>query len=108
MANEPSGVGGRIDRRTVLRAGAAHAAAGPLLRAEHSAAQTKPKTVIDSQVHAYAANTPERPWARVPNWPAHVTGGDGQGRRRWRDLHFPLFNVPIRRQPCRKRAKGPS
>ena len=76
MANEPSGVDGRIDRRTVLRAGAALAAAGPLLRAEHSAAQTKPKTVIDSQVHAYAANTPERPWARVPNWPAHVTGDE--------------------------------
>jgi hypothetical protein len=76
MANKPSGVDGRIDRRTVLRAGAALAAAGPLLHAEHSAARTKPKTVIDSQVHAYAANTPERPWARVPNWPAHVTGDE--------------------------------
>jgi L-fuconolactonase len=76
MANEPGGVDGRIDRRTVLWAGAALAAAGPLLRAEHAAAQTKPKTVIDSQVHAYAANTPERPWARVPNWPAHVTGDE--------------------------------
>ena len=30
--------------------------------------------IIDSQVHAYEANTPERPWATVPNWPAHVTG----------------------------------
>src|SRR4029077_3198791 len=76
MANEPSGVDGRIDRRTALRAGAALAAAGPLLLAEHAAAQTKPKTVIDSQVHAYAANTPERPWSRVPNWPAHVTGDE--------------------------------
>src|SRR4026209_1978664 len=32
--------------------------------------------VIDSQVHAYEANTPQRPWARVPNWPAHVTGDE--------------------------------
>jgi predicted TIM-barrel fold metal-dependent hydrolase len=30
--------------------------------------------IIDSQVHAYAANTPQRPWRSVPNWPAHVTG----------------------------------
>src|SRR5512132_722685 len=30
-------------------------------------------TVIDSQVHAYEANTPKRPWATVPNRPAHVT-----------------------------------
>tara|TARA_Y100001934_G_scaffold148582_1_gene178209 strand:- start:7005 stop:7847 length:843 start_codon:yes stop_codon:yes gene_type:complete len=32
--------------------------------------------VIDSQVHAYAANTPERPWSEVPNWPPHVTGDE--------------------------------
>jgi L-fuconolactonase len=32
--------------------------------------------IIDSQVHAYEANTPERPWASVPNWPAHVTGDE--------------------------------
>ena len=32
--------------------------------------------IIDSQVHAYEANTPERPWPRVPNWPAHVTGDE--------------------------------
>jgi hypothetical protein len=25
---------------------------------------------------AYAANTPERPWHSVPNWPAHVTGDE--------------------------------
>ena len=30
--------------------------------------------VIDSQVHAYAANTPERPWDSVPNWPASASG----------------------------------
>jgi predicted TIM-barrel fold metal-dependent hydrolase len=30
--------------------------------------------IIDSQVHAYEANTPKRPWASVPNWPDHVTG----------------------------------
>ena len=33
-------------------------------------------TIIDSQVHAYEANTPQRPWYRVPNWPAHVTGDE--------------------------------
>ena len=30
--------------------------------------------IIDSQVHAYATNTPERPWDSVPNWPTHATG----------------------------------
>ena len=33
-------------------------------------------TIIDSQVHAYEANTPKRPWHHVPNWPAHVTGDE--------------------------------
>ena len=32
--------------------------------------------VIDSQVHAYQASTPERPWHSVPNWPDHVTGDE--------------------------------
>jgi predicted TIM-barrel fold metal-dependent hydrolase len=32
--------------------------------------------IIDSQVHAYEANTPERPWSSVPNWPEHVTGDE--------------------------------
>ncbi len=32
--------------------------------------------IIDAQVHAYEANTPTRPWASVPNWPAHVTGDE--------------------------------
>ena len=32
--------------------------------------------IIDSQVHVYAANTPERPWHSVPNWPDHVTGDE--------------------------------
>lgn len=32
--------------------------------------------IIDSQVHAYDANTPERPWHAVPNWPPHVTGDE--------------------------------
>src|SRR3954470_3065562 len=32
--------------------------------------------IIDSQVHAYEANTPARPWATVPNWPPHVTGDE--------------------------------
>lgn len=33
-------------------------------------------TIIDSQVHAYEANTPKRPWHSVPNWPGHVTGDE--------------------------------
>ena len=33
-------------------------------------------TIIDSQVHAYEANTPQRPWHSVPNWPDHVTGDE--------------------------------
>ena len=33
-------------------------------------------TIIDSQVHAYEANTPKRPWRNVPNWPPHVTGDE--------------------------------
>jgi L-fuconolactonase len=32
--------------------------------------------VIDSQVHVYEANTPQRPWHTVPNWPEHVTGDE--------------------------------
>lgn len=33
-------------------------------------------SIIDSQVHAYEPNTPQRPWHSVPNWPAHVTGDE--------------------------------
>jgi predicted TIM-barrel fold metal-dependent hydrolase len=32
--------------------------------------------IIDSQVHAYEANTAQRPWRTVPNWPPHVTGDE--------------------------------
>lgn len=32
--------------------------------------------VIDSQVHAYEANTGARPWLHVPKWPPHVTGDE--------------------------------
>jgi L-fuconolactonase len=33
--------------------------------------------IIDSQVHAYEANTPKRSWHTVPtNWPDHVTGDE--------------------------------
>jgi len=77
MANQSNGGDSLVNRRSVLRAGAALAAAGPaLLRGTHAEAQQRPKMVIDSQVHAYAANTPERPWFRVPNWPVHVTGDE--------------------------------
>src|SRR5258705_6267669 len=32
--------------------------------------------IIDSQVHAYEATPPKRPWHGVPNWPPHVTGDE--------------------------------
>jgi predicted TIM-barrel fold metal-dependent hydrolase len=32
--------------------------------------------IIDSQVHAYEANSPRRPWYSVPNWPPHATGDE--------------------------------
>ncbi len=32
--------------------------------------------IIDSQVHAYDANTPARPWHETPNWQPHVTGAE--------------------------------
>ena len=32
--------------------------------------------IIDSQVHAYEANTPKRPWKNVPNWPTSATGDE--------------------------------
>ena len=32
--------------------------------------------IIDSQVHAYEANTPKRPWHNVPNWPPSATGDE--------------------------------
>src|SRR6267378_8636396 len=82
MANQSTAEDRLIDRRTMLRAGAALAAAGPaLLRGAQAEAQPRPggaspKTIIDSQVHAYEANTPKRPWHTVPNWPAHVTGDE--------------------------------
>ena len=75
MANLSAAGSRLIDRRTVLQVAAALAAAGPaLMREGHAAA--RPPVVIDAQVHAYAANTPERPWHSVPNWPAHVTGDE--------------------------------
>src|SRR3984893_2842863 len=82
MANQSTDGDRVIDRRTALRAGAALAAAGPaLLRGAQAETQPRSRTaspmaVIDSQVHAYEANTTKRPWYRVPNWPDHVTGDE--------------------------------
>jgi hypothetical protein len=80
MVNQPTAEDRLIDRRSVLRTGAALAAAGSaLLHGAHAEAQPRPKgaiTIIDAQVRAYAANTPERPWHSVPNWPPHVTGDE--------------------------------
>jgi predicted TIM-barrel fold metal-dependent hydrolase len=82
MVNQPTAEDRLIDRRSVLRTGAALAAAGTsLLYGAQAKAQPRPRgaspmTIIDAQVHAYAANTPERPWNSVPNWPPHVTGDE--------------------------------
>jgi len=32
--------------------------------------------IIDSQVHAYERNSPQRPWATIVPWPEEVTGDD--------------------------------
>src|SRR5262245_45284818 len=42
--------------------------------AEHRGAF--PMAIIHAQVHAYEANTPQRPWHSVPNWPDHVTSDE--------------------------------
>ena len=82
MVNQPTAEDRLIDRRGVLRTGAALAVTGPtLLDGAHTKAQPRPSgaspmTIIDAQVHAYAANTPQRPWYSVPNWPPHVTGDE--------------------------------
>ena len=99
MANRSAAGSRLIDRRTVLQVAAALAAAGPVLMREGQAA-ARPPVVIDAQVHAYAANTPERPWHSVPNWPAHVTGDEigerksAPDRLQWkltRRQHFPYL-----------------
>ena len=75
MSNYSASASRLIGRRNLLQVAAALTAAGPaLMREGHAAA--RPPVVIDAQVHAYAANTPERPWHNVPNWPAHVTGDE--------------------------------
>ena len=83
MANRLAAGSKLIDRRTVLQGAVALAGAGPALMSEGHAA-ARPPVVIDAQVHAYAANTPERPWYRVPNWPAHVTGDEMVAAMAWR------------------------
>jgi len=77
MTNRPVADDGLIDRRTLLRAGVALAVTEPaLLHGAAATAHSRPPIVIDAQVHAYAANTPARPWHSVPNWPSHVTGDE--------------------------------
>jgi hypothetical protein len=75
MANRSAARSRLIDRLAVLQVAAALAGAGPAPMRQGRAA-VRPPVVIDAQVHAYAANTPERPWHSVPNWPPHVTGDE--------------------------------
>ena len=51
-------------------------AAGSLVAPAFSTAGAFPTTIIDSQVHAYEANTSKRPWHSVPNWPDRATGDE--------------------------------
>jgi L-fuconolactonase len=97
MADQSTGGDRRVGRRMVLQAGAALSAAGPaLLRGPHADAQGASHTpIIDSQVHAYAANTPERPWHKVPNWPAHVTGDEMVAARDKVGVDGAIYNSPI-------------
>src|SRR5580692_11034179 len=48
----------------------------PVIAKLAQARRSAPMAIIDSQVHAYEANTPKRPWHSVPNWPPHVTGDE--------------------------------
>ena len=70
-------------------------------------------TIIDSQVHAYEANTPKRPWHSVPNWPAHVTGDEMVAAMDKVGVDGAifisrLFHVPLRRELCGGSATSPS
>src|SRR6476661_8594095 len=59
-------------RSTLSPSGHRPPATSKLTKKQRSA----PMPIIDSQVHAYEANTPKRPWDTVPNWPSHVTGDE--------------------------------
>ena len=70
-------------------------------------------TIIDSQVHAYEANTPKRPWHSVPNWPDHVTGDEMVAAMDKVGVDGAIFisafsHVPVRRQLCGGGAAGAS
>src|SRR6516165_10113631 len=102
MANRSAAGSRPVDRRGVLQAAGALAAPGPaLMRQGHAAA--RPPVVIDAQVHAYAANTPERPWHNVPNWPAHLTGGEMVAAMDKVGVGSPQAVEPVAAQP-----EGPS
>ena len=109
MVDQPTAEDRLMDRRSVLRAGAVLAAAGPaLLHGAHAKAQPRPSgaspmAIIDAQVHAYAANTPERPWHSVPNWPPHVTGDEMVAAMDKVGVGSPQAAEPVAAQP-----EGPS
>ena len=65
----PAEVGGEAD-------GFSGATGPPPIEAEQRSRRSRPMAIIDSQVHAYEANTATRPWRTVPNWPGHVTGDE--------------------------------
>ena len=69
--------------------------------------------IIDSQVHAYEANSPKRPWHSVPNWPDHVTGDEMVAAMDKVGVDGAIFISAFSlyrydRQLCRGGAAGPS
>ena len=63
---------------------------------------------IDSQVHAYERNRPERPWKGFLQGPYEVTGddmggGDGRSRSRRGPVGFAVLHVPATTPPTRSR-----
>ena len=76
MVHQPTAEDRLIDRRGVLRTGAA-LLYGARAQAQPRPSGASPMTIIDAQVHAYAANTPQRPWHSVPNLTKSHSSGWG-------------------------------
>ncbi len=51
--------------------------------------------IIDSQVHAYQENTPNRPWDTIPDWPKQVTGHQMVAAMDRLDIHGAILVSPF-------------
>jgi hypothetical protein len=68
-------------------------------------------TIIDSQVHAYEANTPKRPWHSVPNRPAAARQNRSRKSGPWEihpslsiDPHVQICGSRILDRDCRRQS----